>query len=357
MKNRTFIHWFLPIFFFLIISIPLFGYPRLLDEFSEPTHLPAQRFSIRQTIKAVLTFPQSFNEFFNQGYAFYPQHIEMFHQIRLNVFHEREYPNVIIGRQDWLFYTGENNIKDFECTSPFTRKELNALVDLLSAWDERLRSMGIDFYVMIAPNKETIYPQYLPPSITASWGVCRLDQVFLALAQTNLNTVDLRPALAEAARGKQVYHRTDTHWNDHGALVAVDELIALMQKDYPQITALSVGQYEAVRRPFSGDLGCFLPEDERFVEDAVFLSPKFDDQPIIVEGENRRVVARLPGSALPKALVFRDSFADALIPFLAQRFSSVVFVPAFAIDFELVEAEHPDVVIFEIAQRYLGVLH
>ena len=59
---------------------------------------------------------------------------------------------------------------------------------------------------------------------------------------------------------------------------------------------------------------------------------------------------------LPKVLVFRDSFSDALIPFLAEQFSRGLYMHAFAPDFDLVEEGQPDIVILEVAQRYLGLL-
>ncbi len=69
---------------------------------------------------------------------------------------------MLIGKEDWLYYTGENNIQDHECTMPFTKTELAAIRERLLAWNERLQQRGIRFYVVIAPNKESIYPQYLP---------------------------------------------------------------------------------------------------------------------------------------------------------------------------------------------------
>ena len=39
--------------------------------------------------------------------------------VRFHLLRETVFPNELIGKEDWLFYTGEKNIADFECTSPF----------------------------------------------------------------------------------------------------------------------------------------------------------------------------------------------------------------------------------------------
>ena len=61
----------------------------------------------------------------------------------------------------------------------------------------------------------------------------------------------------------------------------------------------------------------------------------------------------IPGSPLPRAVVFRDSFTTALVPFLAEHFSRTVFL--WQKDFipEQVVEEGADVVIYEIASRHL----
>jgi hypothetical protein len=66
-----------------------------------------------------------------------------------------------------------------------------------------------------------------------------------------------------------------------------------------------------------------------------------------------RIVTEIPGSHLPRAVVFRDSFTTALAPFLAEHFSRAVFL--WQKDFvpEQVIEEGADVVIYEIAGRHL----
>jgi hypothetical protein len=71
--------------------------------------------------------------------------------------------------------------------------------------------------------------------------------------------------------------------------------------------------------------------------------------------EEGRLVTEIPGSPLPRAVVFRDSFASRLVPFLSEHFSRAVYLWQNDFDPEIVEKEHPDVVIQEIVSRHLYV--
>ena len=62
---------------------------------------------------------------------------------------------------------------------------------------------------------------------------------------------------------------------------------------------------------------------------------------------------RVQGMDWPRAVMFRDSFATWLIPFLVDHFRRITFSWQYTFDRELVEKEHPDVVIQEMVERVL----
>jgi hypothetical protein len=66
-----------------------------------------------------------------------------------------------------------------------------------------------------------------------------------------------------------------------------------------------------------------------------------------------RLVTEIPGSSLPRAVIFRDSFTSALAPFLSEHFSRAVYLWRNDFDTSEVTAEHADVVIEEIVGRHL----
>ena len=66
-----------------------------------------------------------------------------------------------------------------------------------------------------------------------------------------------------------------------------------------------------------------------------------------------RLVTEIPGSPLPRAVVFRDSFGSRLVPYLSEHFSRVVYLWQNDFDADVVRQEKPDVVIQEIVGRHL----
>ena len=346
----------LTIAFILIVFIPFFSpLPPSSKLFAQDCSTQTG-FSIACWLKNLIYLPSAFNAYFSTHYRLHQQEVDLLESARFHLLHEKTFPNVLIGKEDWLYYTGENNLQDHECTIPFTDTELMTIREHLLDWDAQLQQRNIRFYVVIVPNKESIYPQYLPDQVQAGVRACRIDQVMQELQTTSLNVLDLRAALQIAAQKEQVYHRTDTHWNSSGALVAAHEILALIQKDLPNLTIPLDEEYTREIRDHSGDLAGFLPRDARFIEQEAFLVPPQPSAAVFEEGSGGTAISTISGSNLPCAVVFCDSFSDALKPFLSEHFSRVVYSRSFNLDLDLIEREQPDVVIYEVAQRYLTVL-
>jgi hypothetical protein len=96
------------------------------------------------------------------------------------------------------------------------------------------------------------------------------------------------------------------------------------------------------------------------VLEARLVGPRARIEPEHVRGYAERVerlqpIAHgVPDPSLPRAVVFRDSFANALVPYLAEDFSRVLFVWDRDVDPRVVAIEQPDVVVQEIVGRFLG---
>jgi hypothetical protein len=70
----------------------------------------------------------------------------------------------------------------------------------------------------------------------------------------------------------------------------------------------------------------------------------------------RMVATYDPDPTLPRAVIFHDSFFNEMIPFLSDHFSWAIYHWAFKVDETLIAGEKPNVVIFEVTDRYLSRL-
>src|SRR5262249_55577131 len=148
----------------------------------------------------------------------------------------------------WFFYGDDKAIEDYANIEPMTPEAIaNWRTAILRARDW-LRARGIAYVFTIAPDKHVVYEEEMPDTLARVTDVSRTDQLFTALQDTGL-AVDLRGSLFEAKAHERVYQQTDTHWNDRGALVGYQRLIAAVRARVPNTPpAWTRDDFDAVER-------------------------------------------------------------------------------------------------------------
>ncbi len=99
-------------------------------------------------------------------------------------------PDVMIGRDGWLFFTGKQMIENYRGVKTFTPGELQNWQTLLEKRRDWLARRGIKYLCVIPPDKHSIYPEYLPAWMTK---VQAADQVGSVLRPYE-GTLDSRSA-------------------------------------------------------------------------------------------------------------------------------------------------------------------
>jgi hypothetical protein len=302
----------------------------------------------------------------DDGFAFRGALIRAQAVLRYRLFGVSPQPEVIRGRDGWWFYADNGGLDDYLAAAPFSADELNHWARTLQHTQDWLAGQGIAYVFTIAPDKHHVYPEQMPGSLRPVSATSRADQLLAHLAaHTTVHALDLRPALLDAKSRHRVYHLTDTHWNDRGALVAARQILARTRQLAPNhewdFEALDDARFDARERLSEGlDLMRMLRLERVVSEVRLDLVPRLARVAVVVEpvrgdpdfGEPR-VVTQRPDGRGPRAVVYRDSFASALIPFLAEAFSQAVFLWEYDIDGPTIVVERPDVVIHEWASRRL----
>lgn len=342
--------------FLVLLALPLRnGLPSLRDALPPPS-AAFSKIPLLAAGRAALFLPPEYERRYNDHYEGGSQRVRLYNEALLRIFAARVFPNVLRGREDWLFWTGEGNMDDYQNAHPFSRADLEEIEQKLSAVQERLAAQGIAFLVAPAPNKETIYPEMLPPEILKIGKQSRLDQLLAYLAEQHsaVRVLDVRPVLLANKTQRQLYYRTDTHWNDYGAYYASAEIFKVLQPEFPQLQLPGLEAYHTEEETISGDLARLLLTDPLFSESALQLEPLSPARARFLEKTDRVItISEVNDAALPRAVIFRDSFANSLEPFLSERFKRAVYPWSFQVDWELIEREQPDLVIYELAERYL----
>ena len=308
---------------------------------------------------------EEWEAYYNDHFGFRNRLIRLHNYVKTQWLHTSPSSKVVLGKDGFLFYTGDDAIEYYRSVRPFTLRDLAHCQLVLEERQDWLMARGAHFLVVIAPSKETIYPEYMPARMNRVRSESRLDQLLAHLAaHSDIAILDLRRPLLNAKTQIRVYDRTDTHWNGYGAYVAYQEIMSRVARWLPQAqpVPLSAFQLRSSLGP-PGDLAELLGMEHVLTEEHISLLPLSPRAAIRVDpGELLRlpfaqitqpIVRERPGPHLPRAVVLRDSFAIRLIPLLSEHFSRVVYLWEYRFDLPVIEHEQPDVVILEIAERSL----
>ena len=312
--------------------------------------------------RSISAFGPGLSLWFEDHFGFRSLLVRWYGRSRLDLLGVSPSAAVVKGRDGWFFYGDDRSIDDYANDEPMSVEETANWRDAIARADRWLRAHGIAYVFTIAPDKYVIYPEELPASLVRIGGTSRTDQVYEALRGSGVTSVDVRPALLDARTHERVYQRTDTHWNDRGALAAYQQIIAAVRARVPSTPPpWTCADFEPVTRVVEGmDLAGMMGLTRVLREEDLVLVPRRPRVARVVEpagagptDELGRLVTEIPGSRLPRAVILRDSFVSRLVPFLSEHFSRAVYLWQNDFDAEVVRTEHPDVVIQEIVGRHL----
>ena len=276
-------------------------------------------------------------------------------------------PEVVLGKDNWLFLNTEGSLDDYRRLHPFSPAELLQLKNYFETQNRSLQKRGIKFLIVIPPDKQTIYPELMPESLAPAPGQTHLDQFLEAMKNSPVEILDLRPVLraAKAQRGK-VYFRDDSHWNDWGAYAAYAATANRLKKWYPNLRVMPESELRvknAIRK--GADLPDKLGIEKDIAENIQTLSPKppraFPKRESLPNTDSyyvQQAVTRTAQGDVPRALVFGDSFffLTSYLPLLSQHFGRGHWnwlKMNTAVNEDLVRQTKPDVVILERVERII----
>ncbi len=261
------------------------------------------------------------------------------------------YQDVIIGRENWLFLYGENEIECYQGTNVLSQEEmqgyLNTLKQLKAACDAR----GKQFYIYIAPNKSQVYQQYMPTvDIVNSWR--RIQQMY-EFVHNNSEVPFLYPLGDEyiASERYQVYYKYDSHWNHLGALFGVNALYDVMGIEHLDPSTYIVGQQDADKYELYTYMG--VPDDKIYhndIEQTVDYKPEITVNGLDMEAMVCRTTSDGPNAK--KLCLVGDSFRVNMMPYLAKDFTNCTFAHRDYMGSIHQDIKNADIIVVEAVERY-----
>ncbi len=297
-----------------------------------------------------LEFPSRMEDFFQDHFFGRTAMIDGYDRLAASVFRQSANDKVIVGGEGYLFLA--ETAGDYDGGALFSDNEMRRLTAVLTTLSETLENRGKKLLIAIAPNKNTLYGQYMPDNYLRGGAPSNLERL---LEADRLTFVDLAAALG----GDGLYYKTDTHWNGKGARVAaqaITDAIASASGVSAGFDWEGVAPSNAVK---TGDLAQMLyPNDTPAEPDFAYAdaAPLYDTLGNYRSPDDLRITTR-NGQGAPLSLyAFRDSFGVALIPYLSNAYRDAHYTRQMPLALENDEAYAADIFLLEMVERRLGEL-
>ena len=130
------------------------------------------------------------------------------------------------GRLQWLFFRGDNSEAYFAGTNLMSQNELRENTKVLQQLNDICKEKGIVLQIAIFPNKDQVYPEYMPTTQVQD-EYKRVERfVDYVKEQSDVKIVYPLKELQAAKPYWDLYFKYDTHWNNAGAFIGLQAMYA-----------------------------------------------------------------------------------------------------------------------------------
>lgn len=265
---------------------------------------------------------------------------------------------VVVGTNGWLYYGG--TLDDYLGNNQLSERALHNIAHNLLLLQGYVASRDAAFVFAVAPNKNSLYPQYMPWWLVQAHESGNAERLLPYLQEYGVNYVNLYEVFHN--QPEVLYCACDTHWNNKGAALAADAMLRSLGKSPLPISKDAWFS----RNDFVGDVAEMLypigaePEQQWYVEgyndkeeQRGSLWSYMPEQPNDVEADF--TVTQSEGGQ-GSLVMFRDSFANATIPFTSTAFAQATYSKLVPYNAARIDEAHADCVIVERAERHLSYL-
>ncbi|MCJ2020368.1 hypothetical protein MKK84_23540 [Methylobacterium sp. E-065] len=294
--------------------------------------------------------------------------------------------HIHVGQDGWLFLkTGTNDVLGQYERPEETTELVWQWRSLIATRERRLRALGILYRHVVAPEKLMVYDHRLDgitirPSASPAYRLLRneppprrLSSPFGLYAawrrrrRWRETCIDLVTPLRAGRDATDLYCRTDTHWSFEGCYYAYAEICRALGAE-PRADLRDRPSFET---DHDGDLGSAFDPPRRARSRTVMIQQdavRTYASPIVEMREKAGLLHTLHvgahvvyGNAKAtdprRVVLFGDSFSH-VMPYmltilLAETFRELHFVWSTSLDWGYIEQVRPDIVLTEVAERFM----
>lgn len=321
--------------------------------------------------KTLEKYPAKFQAYYDDHFGFRAALLKAGNFIKLRWLRISPSADVVLGKNGWLYFAGGRGPEGFRGLVQLSDEQLAAWRSALEWKQAWLAKRGIKYLLVLVPEKDTIYPEFVPDNLRRVKTETPLSQLADYLSQhSNVDMLDLRKPLFDAKAKELVYARTDTHWNTVGAFVGYEQIMDRLAQSFPDLKPKRLADFRhVVKIPRTGDIARMLDAPDLTSQPEPILEP-LQKHPVRKKPFVLKDVEQTPAqqpftmtAAQPpnghRVVMVRDSFTQLLVPLLSEDFASVTYiwrthfnkVPFEKAVAEVIAREQPDIFIDEQVER------
>ncbi len=305
----------------------------------------------------LVQFPSQFETYYTDHVPFKNQLVQLKNRFEQQFLNQQTFGDVTLGKEDWMFYTvsvpGEDSMADYQHTNLYTDAQKDAIGTSFRAFCDDFAARGIRTFIFVAPNKESIYGQYMPDNIPVYGSASRTDLLIPYLQENyDLPIYNLKEVLLPYADQYQLFRKYDTHWNQIGSSMAALKVIQVLTGREIPFESLTIEQ----RGGTDGDLSRFLNLSQIYNDDPLYyistdLLPGVTAQCVESADEGTYEIYTSDSPNDRTLLFIGDSFSYGVKPYLPQFYSTCIFVNFNNYSPELFEQYHVDDLVYLTVER------
>lgn len=329
-----------------ICLVPAVLMPFIRSDGSKENRALAEAPSLKNEDGSInINYLSELGDYFSEHFAFRQQLVTADGRVRTALVGTSPNSDVIAGKDGWLYY-GET-ADDFLNINTLSRREICGIAHDLRLIDEYCAANGAEFIFTSVPNKNSLYPEYMPANYVPADSPDNYELLSEELSSDGFY-LDMKSALSSAGSSIPLYHKTDTHWNNMGAYAGH---AAIMNKLGRDACPAGSGWHTSANARL-GDLAAMIYPAEEAKDTQIYNDYEFtytytsrfralDDITINTASE----------SGEGGLLMFRDSFGEAILPYMAEQFAEAEFSRVVPYRLESAANGAADTVILEIVER------
>ncbi|WP_157150207.1 alginate O-acetyltransferase AlgX-related protein [Brachyspira sp. SAP_772] len=367
--NRYVYILFIFLCFLIMPNIMYFLFGNYFDKTNYENRLKAQKPTL--SINNVSKYPNEYEKYFNDYIPFRSEIIKLKNLIDLFVFRNFISDKTLLGKNKWLFFKRDNKIdntienyigiKNFY----FSDMELEICKNNLLNFRDELKKRNIDFILMICPDKEFIYTNYMPNYVKRKTNINSTDEfVKYMIKNTDIKIVYPKDELIKYKDKYQLYYRYDHHWNALGGYIAYSKLMKLFSINVRNLESLNILSFDYKYRNswlhYSQTANYVaLSSLEYFKDDKIFVISNFISKKTNIMINNlmswgiNYYYTNKYSMNTNNIYIIRDSMAQELLDYIFPSFNETSVISVNKFDIVDIVDKKPNVIIFETIERFL----